>query len=337
MRIPGAATSSTSLHEAQRPRRKVEVAPRGSSFNAPPTVGLYSQTQTANRKSLLQRVGYGWIKRFSSRLEESAVVKQQTVEEGCGQDRSTAGLFRSGKEQRMSLFPSASDPNVGAFVKDGDKENSFKNWSTPTTPNRGGSRRGTSGLRGSARNVSATVSRPTKVDVPRDRDEVNRQADNWRQMARHLQDDLCDPKGARELFSRAILHREKHGLWCSAQNAQVHVDLARNLSKAEQMKDAEFHLRIALRSYGHIDAAHEHIADLQLYVGVVVDRQKRRIEAEELYRQALAIYKKHRVVGNNVDIAIKNLSLNLRKQNREAEIEGIRREFSVVKSSSVIV
>lgn len=289
-------------------------------------MGAFSTTQTANRKSLLQRVGYGWMKRFSSRPGDGL----HALATDASADRVATAIYNG--NHRSGLGLSSDDPNL--VPRHDDKENAVHNWSAASTPDRV-SRRGT--LRGSARNGSVTVSRPTKVDVPKDENEVNRQADNWRQMARHLQDDLCDPKGARELFSKAILHREKHGLWCSAQNAQVHVDLARNLSKADQMKDAEFHLRIALRIYGYIEAGQEHIADLLLYVGVVVDRQKRRIEAEELYRKALSMYKQHRVVGNNVDIAVKNLSLNLKKQNREAEIEGIRREFSVVKSTSVIV
>lgn len=187
-------------------------------------------------------------------------------------------------------------------------------------------KRGT--LRGSTRGAGVKVSRPMKVDEPKDVNEVNRQADNWRQMARHLQNDLYDPTGARELFNKAIEHREKHGLWFTSQNAQVHVDLARNVSKAGRMKDAEFHLRIALRIYNNIEAGKEHIADLMLYVGVVVDRQKRRGEAEDLYRKALGMYKEHGICGNNVEIALKNLSLNLRKQNREAEIERMRNEFA---------
>lgn len=332
--VPGfrqGTSSSVSLQDTVR--RKVDVAPRGSSFNAPPAVGSISHTATVNRKSLLLRVGSGWMKRFSSRGDG---VPGELEGRDSFDDRSGSGFFRA--RDRSGLFPSASDPNVGGH-RESDKENSFKRvphaWGF--TPERGSSRRGP--LRGSTRNtaVKVNVSRPTKVDEPKDVDEVNRQADNWRQMARHLQDDLCDPTGARELFTKAIHHREKHGLWCTSQNAQVHVDLARNLSKANLMKDSEFHLRIALRIYNHIEAGQEHIADLLLYVGVVVDRQRRRAEAEELYRKALGIYKQHRVDGNNVEIAVKNLSLNLRKQNRETEIDGVRREFLGIKGSSVIV
>lgn len=165
-----------------------------------------------------------------------------------------------------------------------------------------------------------------KVDEPRDVDEVNRQADNWRQMARHLQDDLHDPSAARQLLEKAIQHREKHGLARTPQNAQVHADLARNLSKADRLGDAEVHLRDALAIYHQLATPAEHIADLMLYVGVVVDRQKRRAEAESLYRKALAMYRQEGLKSNNVEIALSNLALNLRKQNREKEIEDMYRE-----------
>lgn len=158
------------------------------------------------------------------------------------------------------------------------------------------------------------------MDEPRDEEEVNRQADNWRKMAKHLQDDLHDAVAARVLLQKAIDHREKHGLDCSAANAQVHTDLARNLSKAEKIADAEKHLRIALDIYHMLHMGSEHIADLQLYVGVMVDRQKRREEAEALYRQALEMYCLNEVKSNNMNIAIKNLVLNLKKQNRGHDI-----------------
>lgn len=311
--IPG-PSSSTSLHEVAR--REVELAPRGSSFNAGMGGGGYSTSVQMSRKSLLARVGSGWMKRFSSRVDE---IERST-------ERGVSGVFRSGVG-KASLFPSQSEPNVGVWSVE-NKENSFrKNIGTPDRAKRGT-------IRGSGRGV---VGRPIQVDVPKDMDEVDKQADNWRSMAKHLQEDLFDPSGARKLFLKAIEHRESHGMWCSSQNAQVHVDLARNLSKAECMSEAERHLREALKIYNHIEAGVEHIADLLLYVGVVVDRQKRRLEAEALYRQALDLYHKNEIEGNNFEIALKNLSLNLRKQNREADLDGIRREYMSYKGSSVIV
>ena len=146
-------------------------------------------------------------------------------------------------------------------------------------------------------------------------------------MARHLQEDLKDPNGARELLIRAVQHREKHGRWCTFENAQTHVDLARNLSKSSKLTDAEFHLRIALRVYNQIKTRPEHLGDLLHYIGVVVDRQKRRAEAEELYKKALEVYKEGKLSGDNVDIALKNLSLCLKKQGREAEAKKFVAEY----------
>ena len=301
--------------------------------------------QAVNRKSLLQRVGSGWLKRFSNRTESQSVEPACSVSlsqtQFMAHERSSNTIFRGRPDnrdrERVSLFPSSSEPAVGKDVGD-EKENSFRgNWASQLvskTPDRGSSRRGVN-VRGS-RSTTAQISRPMKVDEPKSKDEVNTQAENWRQMARHLQDTLGDPSGARELFGKAISHREKHGLWCTNQNAQAHVDLARNLSKGEMMKDAEFHLRIALRIYTQLETDKGHIADLMLYVGVVVDRQKRRKEAEELYRDALNIYKENELTGNNVEIAVKNLSLNLRKQDRESEIATIREEFGTLKKLPAI-
>ncbi|CAN8062821.1 unnamed protein product [Agarophyton chilense] len=328
-------TSSVSHQDTGR--HKVEVAPRGTSFTSPPPIGGITHMKSITRKSLLHRVGSGWLRRFSGRMDadgEFGCSFSMSQTQFFARDRSGSGLFR-GSRDRVSLFPSASEPSVGRCPTD-DKENSFsanRLNGFGNSNDRGHSRRQT--FRGSNRGTAVKISRPTKVDEPKDMDEVNRQADNWRQMARHLQDDLCDPTGARELFTKAIQHREKHGLWCTSQNAQVHVDLARNLSKGDRMKDAELHLRLALRIYNEIDAGKEHIADLMLYVGVVVDRQKRRAEAEELYRKALNMYKEHDINGNNVEIAVKNLSLNLRKQNREHEIEAVRVEYGAIKLAPV--
>lgn len=251
-------------------------------------------------------------------------------------DRSASALFRTSRDSVQSaamsrqnanpaLFPSSSEPVVARSAYGGfdDKENcSFgMNSSTrsgpATTPDR---RRGP--LRGSSRAtaVKVSVSGPTRVDEPRDLEEVTKQADNWRKMAKHLQDNLHDAAAARVLLQKAIVHREKHGLECCAANAQLHTDLARNLSKAEKIADAEAHLRTALEIYNTLGMGSEHIADLQLYVGVMVDRQKRREEAELLYRQALEMYCKNEVKSNNMNIAIKNLVLNLKKQNRGHDI-----------------
>jgi hypothetical protein len=185
----------------------------------------------------------------------------------------------------------------------------------PNTPTRSrrAANRGT--LRSSTRNMArVVVSGPTRVDQPVDVNDVHRTAQNWRDMARHLQDDLKDPVGARQLLENAVEHREKHGLLSTLENAQAHIDLARSLGKTENFSDAESHLRTALQIYEQIEAAPDHIADLVHYIAVVTDRQRKRREAEMLYRKALDIYKVNNVSGSNVDIAVKNLDLNLRKQ-----------------------
>jgi hypothetical protein len=171
-------------------------------------------------------------------------------------------------------------------------------------------------MRSSNRNMQkVVVSGPTQVDEPFDNNHVHRTAQNWQDMARHLQEDLKDPVGARQLLQNAIEHREKHGLKSSIENAQAHIDLARSLGKAENLPDAEFHLRLALQLFENVEAAPDHVADLIHYIAVVVDRQKKRTEAEQLYRKALEIYKVNGLTGDNVDIAWKNLALNLKKQN----------------------
>lgn len=189
---------------------------------------------------------------------------------------------------------------------------------------------GMGGLRSSSKKLQKVViSGPTRVDEPVDSEHVHRTAQNWRDMARHLQDDLKDPVGARQLLNNAIEHREKHGLWSTFENAQAHIDLARSLSKSSNLSDTEFHLRIALRIYDQVHAAAEHQADLIHYIAVVVDRQKRRTDAEVLYRKALCMYKSNKLTGDNVQIALKNLSLNLRKQNRSVDAENVSRDYYV--------
>lgn len=355
-----------SLPDTSRPTGAHYMAPRGSSFNAPPpsptpptlSPQALSQIPVEQRRSILQRVGSGWLRRFSNRLDialqnhceglrpHSAIPSPSNSLSASNfptPDRSGSGIFRSLKDPQQSLdsgltgaphnftlFASSSEPVVSRSQPQGEeKENARtygfggigKNSAVRSTSGAGmNSERRRMPLRGSSRNTAVKVSGPTRVDEPRDIDEVNRQADNWRQMARHLQDNLHDPAAARELFEKAIAHREKHGLECSTANAQVHTDLARNLSKADFIPEAEMHLRVGLGIYSRLGMGSEHIADLKLYVGVMVDRQKRRQEAEDLYKQALDMYKRNGVKGNNRNIAIKNLVLNLRKQSRLHEI-----------------
>lgn len=263
---------------------------RPSSFMAVPGG---SPAGSAHRKSLLPRFGSGWMRRFSGRHHSN--VSEVQLDYGNSEDKENGGNV-TGNNVRIRAG----------------------------TPERSKLR----GIRASGRATAVTVSGPTSVDEPSSAAEVNRDADVWRQMARELAENLHDPHGARELLFKAVRHREKHGLWCTVENAQTHVDLARNLSKADRLPDAEFHLRIALRIYKRIDSGPEHIGDLLHYIGVVVDRQKKRGDAEQLYRAALDTYRANRLTGNNVDIALKNLSLNLRKQGREAEAQIFVRDYT---------
>lgn len=171
------------------------------------------------------------------------------------------------------------------------------------------------------------VSGPMRVDEPDGPQHVHQTAQNWRDMAKHLNEDLKDPAGAHQLLLKATEHREKHGLWSTFENAQTHIDIARLQSKQNEFVDAEFHLRIALRIYEQVDALPEHTADLIHYIAVVVDRQRRRVEAEKLYKQALDLYKEHALTGHNVDIAIRNLTLNMKKQSRALDADTFVREF----------
>lgn len=277
------------------------------------------------RRSLLQRMSSGFMRRLSVKS-----VSNDELDTGLS-SRSAIGLMGSSS----SVSHSGSYHQSSKFGEDHDKENSknglgtsgvfvkSSSWRTSMKNNPRGS-----ASRGSSRHgIQIQVSRPTKVDEPQSIEEVEKQAEGWRDMARHLQEDLKDPSGARELLVRAVEHREKHGRWCTFENAQTHVDLARSLSKSNKLTDAEFHLRIALRVYNQIKVRAEHLGDLLHYIGVVVDRQKRRAEAEELYRKALDVYKDGRLTGDNVDIALKNLSLCLKKQGREVEAEAFVRKY----------
>lgn len=155
------------------------------------------------------------------------------------------------------------------------------------------------------------ISGSTKVDELKSIEEVNTQVDNWRKTARHLQENLCDPGAARELLDKARKHRENNGLWCTVENADTHIDLARKISTENRRSEAEFRLRISLRINTRMEYGHEHIGDLLHYIGVLADRQKKRREAEALYRSAIDTYKFTKFNGNNVELAHKNLSFNL--------------------------
>ncbi|KAK1867075.1 hypothetical protein I4F81_009585 [Pyropia yezoensis] len=186
-------------------------------------------------------------------------------------------------------------------------------------------------------------------------------------MARHLAEDLLDVPAAIGLLRRAIDLRERHGQWATAANAETHVALGRVLGKGGDLPAAEFHLRVAVSIHEHhADAVArggsvgssgrgggdgggdsggvgggdggdgggcggpEALGDLLHYTAVVADRQRHRVDAEGLYRRALAVYRAGRVGGDNVGLALNNLALNLKKQGRAAEGEAFKASYFAV-------
>lgn len=91
-------------------------------------------------------------------------------------------------------------------------------------------------------------------------------------------------------------------------------DLAHIYGSKQDFKRSEFHVKKALGVYKAIgfDRPERH-GDLLSYLAVMVDRQKRRSDAETYYREALRVYKMNRVQGENVEITEKNLALNQRR------------------------
>lgn len=157
-------------------------------------------------------------------------------------------------------------------------------------------------------------------------------------MVKELSDIMHDPLGARELLSKEIKPGGSKGilLWCTMENAQAHVNLAQDLSKNGNLPKAEHHLRIALMIYKRIETGTEYRGHLLHYMGVVVDRQKRRAEAERFYRMALAAYKNNRLADNvekdkvtdeEIYVALSNFSLNMGKQRRESEAESFVEDY----------
>lgn len=138
-----------------------------------------------------------------------------------------------------------------------------------------------------------------------------------------------DYDGAGEFFERACDARAVHGLFCTPDNADAHVEYAQNLSKRGLTPEAEYHLRTAADIYRMMSArAARKYGDVLLYLAVVVDRQGRLAEAENFYRSALAVYRANKLSDDNVRVAIDSLSNNLRAQGRAEEVDTVvRRHF----------
>lgn len=138
-----------------------------------------------------------------------------------------------------------------------------------------------------------------------------------------------DYDGAGEFFEKACDARAKHGLFCTVENADAHVEYAQNLSKRGLTPEAEYHLRSAADIYRMLGARMARkYGDVLLYMAVVIDRQGRLPEAENFYRSALAVYRANKLSDDNVRVAIDSLSNNLRAQGRADEVDAVvRRHF----------
>lgn len=155
-------------------------------------------------------------------------------------------------------------------------------------------------------------------------------ADLCRKHAASLQRCLPpDYDGAGEFFEKAVDARAKHGLFCTPDNADAHVEYAQNLSKRGLTPEAEYHLRSAADIYRMLDArSARKYGDVLLYMAVVIDRQGRLAEAENFYRSALAVYRKNKLSDDNVRVGIDSLSNNLRAQGRADEVDTVvKRHF----------
>lgn len=173
---------------------------------------------------------------------------------------------------------------------------------------------------------------PTKAPDPllENADDAADYADVCRKHAASLQRSAPpDYDGAGEFFERACDARATHGLFCTPENADAHVEYAQNLSKRGLTPEAEYHLRTAADIYRMMNArSARKYGDVLLYLAVVVDRQARLAEAENFYRSALAVYRANKLSDDNVRVAIDSLSNNLRAQGREHEVDSvIRRHF----------
>ncbi len=139
----------------------------------------------------------------------------------------------------------------------------------------------------------------------------------------------ADFERAGQLFERAVDARARHGLFCTSENADAHVEYAQNLSKRGLTPEAEYHLRTAADIFRMLDArTARKYGDVLLYTAVVVDRQGRLAEAENFYRSALAVYRANKLSDDNVRVAIDSLSNNLRAQGRGDEVDTlVQRHF----------
>lgn len=248
-----------------------------------------------------------------SRKQQGAGRQKQSQQEVAAPNISTTAEAGSrGVSDASSHPPSAQDAGTKAGAGTGS------GTSAPATSSRG-FRAGAGG--------GANKAPDPHIGSPEDAADY---ADMCRKHAASLQRSApADYDGAGEFFERACDARARHGLFCSPDNADAHVEYAQNLSKRGLTPEAEYHLRTAADIYRMLDArAARKYGDVLLYLAVVVDRQARLAEAENFYRSALAVYRANKLSDDNVRVAIDSLSNNLRAQGRGDEVDSVvRRHF----------
>jgi len=174
-------------------------------------------------------------------------------------------------------------------------------------------------------NRGSFVSAPLTVDTV-DASEVDTKIKQWREYARTLQK-WGDYEGAAVLYDQAVALLEESNGRNTIQYADLQVDLAHIFGSKQDFKRSEFHVKKALGVYKAIgfDRPERH-GDLLSYLAVMVDRQKRKSDAETYYREALRVYKMNHVQGENVEITERNLSLNQRKDKTRQKDATVKQE-----------
>uniref|UniRef100_A0A7S1T700 AMP-activated protein kinase glycogen-binding domain-containing protein n=1 Tax=Compsopogon caeruleus TaxID=31354 RepID=A0A7S1T700_9RHOD len=164
-------------------------------------------------------------------------------------------------------------------------------------------------------NISLPVAEEFGMDTMEDADHKAREYVKAAKML-HKWGDFA---GAALCFEKAVECREKFTIH-SFEHTEVLLDYAHVLSKQSKLKEAEVQLQKALKIWEKAPFPRkERKGDILLYYGVVLDRQKDetlRSLAEEQYRAALKIYEEAGIKSDNVEIARKNLQLNLRKRGK---------------------
>ena len=159
---------------------------------------------------------------------------------------------------------------------------------------------------------------------PRNKKEGAKLADNYRVLARALQNNIGDLEKAGEFFASAVDWHARFGNSMCLSNADIHTEYAQNLCRRGLIAEAEYHLRCAADIYRQLGLRKARkYGDVLLYLAVLIDRQGRLTEAENFYKGALGVYRSAKIGDYNVRLGIDNLSHNLRAQGRANEVLAI--------------